>query len=434
MMMRAVCVVIGLIWAVPAFGFEVRELTTPSGIDVWFVEDHTIPIVSAEIAFRGGAADDPAGKAGLSKFAMSLLDEGAGPMEATAFQAALEERGIRLGFDAGRDSLSGDLTTLSIHADRGFELLGLALSQPRFDDTAVEKIRAQLLGLIARGLESPDTQAAHALFAMLFPQDGYGRPTDGTLETVKAVSKADLQAFAQTRLVRSRLIVSVVGAIDEDRLVALIDKSFAGLPEGTPWTAPPLGFEAKPAFKMIRKPMPQSVVYFALPGLTRDDPDYIAAFVMNHILGGGVFTSRLGLEVREKRGLAYGISTSFNPYQRAGLLIGRVGTRNDAVAETLTIVRDELRKMAADGVTAEELEAAKTYLTGAYPLRFDTQARIAGQLMGLQLYGIDPGYFERRNALIEAVTLADVNRLAAELLDTTKLSIALVGDPEPTPQ
>ena len=432
-MRRIILFVLALVWSLPAAALDVRELTTPGGIDLWFVEDHTIPILSADIAFRGGAADDPADKAGLSKMAMSLLDEGAGDMDAAAFQAALEERGISLGFDAGSDTLSGELTTLTLHAGRAFELLALALGAPRFDEQSVEKIRAQLLGLIARGQQSPDALASQAWFAMAFPDDGYGRPADGTLETVKALSRADLQSFAKTRLVKSRLVVSVVGAIDEATLVRLVDQAFAGLPEGEPWTgaAQPLGDE--PGFEIVRMDIPQSVVYFGLPGLKRDHPDYIPAFVMSHILGGGVFTSRLGLEVREKRGLAYGISMRLTPYQRAGIMIGRVGTRNDAVAETLTIVRDEIRKMAAQGVTEEELEAAKTYLTGAFPLRFDTQARIAGQLLGLQLYGIDKDYFNRRNALIEAVTLDDVNRMARQLLDTTKFRIALVGNPDPKP-
>jgi len=431
--MRIFLFLVCLMFAAPAAALDVRELKTPGGVDVWFVEDHTIPIISANIAFRGGAADDPADKAGLSKMAMSLLDEGAGDMTAGAFQAALEERGIRLGFDAGADTLSADLTTLTLHADRAFELLALALTQPRFDAEPVEKIRAQLSSLIARAEQNPGSIASQGWFAQAFPEDGYGRPTDGTLETVKAITREDLVAFADTRLVRSRLVVAVVGAIEEDRLMALIDQAFGGLDEGAQWNGNDLSLGNARGLTVIERDIPQSVVYFGLPGLKRDHPDYIPAFVMNHILAGGVFTSRLGLEVREKRGLAYGVSMRLTPYQRAGLLLGRVGTRNEAVAETLAIIQAEIEKMAIEGVTPEELEAAKTYLTGAYPLRFDSQVRIASQLLGLQLYGIDPEYFKRRNDLINAVTLTDVNRMARALLKVEQLRVTLVGKPDPVP-
>jgi zinc protease len=420
--------------ALPArAAIEITPVTSEGGITAWLYADDTIPILTIEASVRGGASLDPEGQEGVVRLMTALLEEGAGDLDATAFAEAREALAARFGFDAGRDSVAISAEMLSENRDATVDLLRLALTAPRFDETAVDRVRAQALSGLRSDETDPRTLAGRAFYAAAFPGHPYARPVDGTLESVAALSVDDLRAAHAQALTRDRLMISVVGDITADELGPLLDRLFGELPA----TGPDLPPVAEPVTSgtttVIDLDIPQSVVTFGHGGLMRDDPDFIPAFVLDHILGGGGFGSRLTEELREKRGLTYGIYTYLAPGDFGALYMGSFSTVNARAGEALDLVRAEWARLAAEGVTEAELADAKRYLTGAYPLRFDGNSRIAGQLIGLQTAGLDIDYVNIRNDLVEAVTREDIARVAARLLRPEALTTVIVGRPRACP-
>lgn len=415
----------------PADAVDVTPVVSPGGITAWLVRDPRNPIINLRFAFRGGAALDPAGKEGLASMVAGLLDEGAGTFDSKAFRRVLEDKAIRLGFDAGKDSFGGHLETLTRNRDEAFMLLKLALTKPRFDAEPVGRIRTQILVGLKQEAEDPHALANRTLMKTLFGGHPYGRPTDGTEASVKSINVDDMRAFVTRRLGRDNLVIGAVGDISPEQLGRLIDDTFGALPaRAAPWSVP----EVTPALAgktiVVDKNVPQSAIVFADKGLKRDDPDFYGAYVLNHIFGGGGFTARLYSEVREKRGLAYSVYTSLYPFDATAITLGGAGTANARVGETLKVLRDEWGRMAATGVGDKELRDAKTYLTGAFPLRFSSSGRIARMLVGMQISHLGIDYLDKRNALIEAVSRDDIHRLAKKLLDDKRLTMVVVGRPE----
>lgn len=432
--LRAATAVLALAFAIlatPADAVEIRRVVSPGGIVAWLVEDRFAPIVSLELAVRGGAATDPAGKEGLAELVATTLDEGAGDLDSQAFQTRLEDLSISLSFSAGLDAMRGSLRTLSRNRDEAFRLFGLALSGPRFDERPVERVRAQLLTRLAREAQDPGAIAGRTLWARLFPGHPYGRPRGGTPDSLRSVTRDELRAFVPQRFARDALIIGVVGDIGPAELGPLLDRTFGALPaKGLPYrleTATPV---ADGKTHVVGFDTPQSTIVFAQPGLLRSDPDWYAATVLNHILGGSTFGSRLYTEVREKRGLAYSAYSYLMPLDFAAAWAGGAATNNAAVGESVGVVREVWRNLATNGVGAEELADAKRYITGAWPLRFTDTAAIAATLVAVQLENLGLGYLDRRNALIDAVGAEDIRRVARRVLDPAKLTVVVVGRPE----
>ncbi|MBT4939487.1 MAG: insulinase family protein, partial [Rhodospirillaceae bacterium] len=406
----------------PSSAIEIKQVTSAKGIKAWLVEDHTNPIITVDIAFRGGSALDPAGKEGLANLVSATLDEGAGAIKSQAFQQKLEDLAISLSFSSRLDSFSGSLRTLKKNQTIAFNLLRLALTEPRFDAEPIARIRGQIIANIRRQSENPRRIARRTLFKKLFQDHPYGRPSNGTEDSVNVIKIADLKIFVEQRLARNNLVVSVIGDITEADLKAQLDKTFGALPaKAMPWELAEITPDATKKTIVVDKAIPQSIITFAQPGIKRDHPDFFPAYVMNYVLGGGGFESRLYEEVREKRGLAYSAYSYLAPLDHAGIIIGGAGTANARTGETVTVLRDEWAKMHKKGLNSRELKDAKTYLTGSYPLRFSSSGRIAGMMTAIQMEKLGLGYIKKRNSLIEAVTLKDVNRVAAEMLDPEKL-------------
>jgi zinc protease len=343
----------------------------------------------------------------------------------------MEELAFRMGFEDSRDGFYGSFETLTANRDPSIDMLRLALNQPRFDADAVERVRKQLLSGLAFAAKNPNRVAGKAWSALAFPGHPYGLPADGTPQSIAGITREDLDGFRTRNFARDNLKVVAVGDISAEQLGELLDSVFGDLPGKAelavvPQTMP----EAKERVQVIHMDVPQSVVQFGAPGIAREDDDFMPAFVLNQILGGGGFASRLTEEVREKRGLAYSVYSYLQPYRRAAIFAGGVATKNEEVGRSLDVIRDELRRMAKDGPTPEELKNAKDYLTGSFALRFDTNAKIANQLLGFlfESYGID--YIDKRNAQVNAVTLADVKRVAARLLKADELIVTVVGKPQ----
>jgi len=412
-------------------GTDIKRVISPGGIEAWLVEEHSIPLIAVEIGFKGGARLDPDGKEGLAYMLSGLLDEGAGDLDSQTFQTRLEDLAIRLRFDAGRDGFYGSLRTLTDNRDEAFRLLKMALTEPRFDEEPVERIRSQILVKLNRDAGSPQQIARKRWNEEIFGDHPYGRQSQGTPDSVSSITADDLRAYVGAGIARENLKVAVVGDIDSETLARLLDETFGDLPaEPAPAEFSQVEISADPKLLVVEREQPQSIVLLGGPGLMLDDPDFFPAYVLNYVVGGGGFASRLMEEVREKRGLAYGVSTGLATLDYAGYFIGSVATENARVSESIDIIKSEFEKVRSEGITEEELRNAKTYLTGSFPLRFDSNSKIANQLVGYQLVGREIDYINTRNGKIEAVTLEDVKRAAQRFMDPDELTIVVVGQPE----
>ncbi len=415
-----------------AEAMKIQVVKSPGGITAWLVEEHAVPLIGMRFAFDGGSSQDPAGKEGVAHFMAGMLDEGAGNLDAKTFQERMEGIAMRMSFDDARDSFYGSLETLSENRDKAVELLALALGKPRFDADAVDRVRGQLLAGLAYAARDPDRVANEQWSAMAFAGHPYGRPANGTQATIQKMTRDDLLEYWSRTFAKDNLRVVVVGDIDAATLAGVLDTLFGQLPAKAKLTTVP---PTQPAvtgdkLKVIEMAVPQSVARFGLPAFPRKDKDFIPAFVVNTVLGGGVMSSRLWEEVREKRGLAYSVHSNIQPYKSTSVFSGGVATKNEQIAQSLDLIRAELKRIAADGPTEKELKDAKDYLTGSFALRFDSNAKIANQLLFFWQENLDPGYVDRRNAEIEAVTLEDAKRAAKRLFENQDLIVTVVGKPK----
>ncbi|MEH7830280.1 M16 family metallopeptidase [Gemmobacter denitrificans] len=408
---------------------DIREVTSPGGIKAWLVEDHSIPFTALEIRFQGGTSLDAPGKRGAVNLMTGLIEEGAAEMDAQGFATARDALAAEFRFSASVDALSVSARMLTENRDRAAELLRLALVAPRFDADALERVRGQVLAGLRSAEKDPGEIAARLFDAQAFGDHPYGSSGDGTVDSVTALTRDDILAAHKGALARDRVYVAAVGDITAAQLGSLLDHLLRDLPAtGTPLPAmAQVGLTGGVTVQDF--PTPQAVVRFGQTGIERDDPDYFAAFVLNEVLGGSRFGSRLMEELREKRGLTYGVGTYLADYDQADLLIGQFATDNRTAVEAVAILQAEWAR-AAQGVTEAELQAAKTYLTGAYPLRFDGNGTIANILVGMQMSGFSADYPKTRNAKVEAVTLEDVARVAARLIRPDALRVVVVGQPE----
>jgi zinc protease len=425
----ALVLVAGSFAATAASAVTIEKIVSPSGIHAWLVRDSAVPLVSLNYSFHGGSSQDSTEKSGTANLAGDLLDEGAGDLDGRTFHERLENHAIELSFRAGRDEFHGSLRSLNEHREEAFDLLSLALTAPRFEPEAVERVRRQEIAGLQRETTNPNNIASRSWWQTAFPGHPYGRETKGTLQSVPTITADDLRDYVRRVFARNELTVSIVGDLDVKTAGELIDRAFAKLPAKN--NLRPVA-DVKPGGLgrriVVNLDVPQAVVTFGGQGLARSDPDFMAGYIVNHILGGGTFSSRLYKEVREKRGLAYGVSESLVWFKRAAIVIGGTATRADRTGDALAIIQAETKRMAENGPTEEELAAAKSYLKGAYALSLDTSAKIAAQLTQIQLDGLGIDYMQRRSALIDAVTLDDAKRAAKRLFGSGML-VTVVGRP-----
>lgn len=407
----------------------IKEVTSPGGITAWLVEDHNIPFTALEIQFRGGTSLEAPDKRGVVNLMTATLEEGAGELDSRGFAEARDALAASFSFDAGTDSVGVSAQFLTENRDQAIDLLRAALVTPRFDQDAVDRVREQVLSNLRSNEKDPGTIASERFDLLAFGDHPYGSSGDGTVETVTALTRDDVVAAHKAALARDRVFVAAAGDITAEELGLLLDRLLGDLPA----TGAPQLTEAPwllPAGVTVQDfPSPQSTVFFGQRGIPRDDSDFFPAFVLNEMLGGGRFTARLMTEVREKRGLTYGIGTYIVNMDHADMLLGQFSASNDKVAEAIEVVKSEWGRIGREGVTPEELEATKTYLTGSYPLRFDGNGPIASILVGMQMDGMPIDYVTTRNSKVEAVTMEDIQRVAAELFDPEALHFVVVGQP-----
>lgn len=430
-MKRIFATLIAFVIALPAWAeIEIKEVTSPGGITAWLVEDHSIPFTALELRFRGGTSLDDPGKRGAIYLMSGLIEEGAGDMDARTYARELESLAASFSYNASDDSVSISAQFLTENRDDVIGLLRTTIHEPRFDEDAVERVKGQILSGLRSDQTDPNDIAGRSFAQMAYGDHPYGSEGKGTIDSVSALSRDDVVTAYDNVFAKDRLYVGAVGDITAEELGVLLDTLLVDLPE----TGKPIPGRAEVniagGVSVIEFDTPQSVALFGHAGIDRDDPDFFAAFILNHILGGGGFESRLMQEVREKRGLTYGVGTYLVPKDLASVYLGSVSSANDRIADAVAVIRDEWARAASDGVTQKELDDAKTYLTGAYPLRFDGNGQIAGIMVGMQMENLPIDYIATRNDKVNAVTLDEVNRVASELLDPDGLHFTVVGKPE----
>lgn len=405
---------------------NIQQVKSASGVSAWLVEDYSVPIVSIRFAFDGGTTQDPKGKEGLTNLMTGLFDEGAGKLDSDTFQSRLDDAGAEMSFSAGQEAVYGSMRMLAEQKDAAFDLLRLAINEPRFDQEPLDRVRAQVVSGIAASARDPETAAQIKWSTALYGDHPYARRSAGTEQTLATITADDLRTLHRATFARQNLKIAVVGAIDAETLKTQLDKLFGSLPAKPSLTAvpdvqPKLGQEVR-----VDYPLPQTSIELTYPGIERDKPEFFAAVLMNHILGGGDFSSRLFDEVREKRGLTYGISSSLVNFKHASALAIATSTRADKAAETLSVMRDVVSKMAKDGPTETELANAKKYLIGAYAINnLDSSSAVASTLLELQVQGLSPDYIQRRASLIDAVTLEDTKAMARKLLSAAPAELII---------
>jgi zinc protease len=404
---------------------NIQRVISPGGIEAWLVQDATVPIIAMEYAFAGGSSQDPADKPGVANLVAGLLDEGAGDLDAKTFRERLERRAIDLSFNDSRDHLRGSLRTLREHREEAFDLLRLALTQPRFDAEPLERGRAQTLATLRRQSTSPNDIASRRFFETAFGSHPYAWPPNGTTESVTKISADDLRAYAKRVLARDTIKIAVVGDIDPATLGAVLDRVFGGLPAKAELRqVAPIELQVPASRVNVTLDVPQTVVLFGAPGIKRSDPDFMTAFVLNHVLAGGM-TSRLYREVREKRGLVYSISESLIWFREAAFVMGSTATRADRANDTIETTEKEIKRIATEGPSQTELDEAKSYLKGSQMLSLDTSSKIAGAMLQYQMDNLGIDYIDRRNSLVDAVTLEDARRVAKRLWDQRFLTVVV---------
>jgi zinc protease len=416
-LLAAMCFALISLAASPSFAAtKIQHLVTPGGIEAWFVQDATVPLVAMEYAFAGGAAQDPADKPGVGYMVASLIDEGAADLDSKTFRERLDRRAIELSFSIERDRFRGSLRMLKEHSGEAFDLLHIALTSPRFDAADVERIRSQIMSELRRNSTNPNALAGRNFLKLAFGDHPYGRPSHGTLESIPTIKIDDLRNYVHRVLARDQLKIAVVGDIEPAALAKLLDQTFGGLPAKGDLTPVADVVAAKPPQRaFVPLDVPQTVVMFGGPGVKRHDPDFMAAYIDNHILGGGSLSSRLYREVREKRGLAYSVSESLLWMKYSALFAGTTGTRADRASESIDAIDKVIQRFAEDGPTQKELDEAKSYVKGSQMLELDTSSKLATGLLQYQTDGLPIDYIEKRNSLVDAVTLDQARDVAKRL-------------------
>ena len=414
---------------------KIQRLVSPGGIEAWFVQDATVPLIAMEYAFGGGATQDPPAKPGVGNMVADLLDEGSGDLDSKTYHERLDRRAIELSFSSARDNLRGSLRMLKDTKDEAFDLLRMALTSPHFEAADVERIRTQVLSGLRRDTTNPTSLAGRKFLEVAFGDHPYGRPATGTLESVPTINVADMKDYVARVVAKDTLRIAVVGDVDPDTLGKLLDKAFGSLPAKANLTPVPDVVAAKPPQRaFIPLDVPQTVVTFGGPGIRRADPDFMAGYVVNHILGGGGLSSRLYREVREKRGLAYSVYESLLWMDRSAVFVGNTGTRADRAGETVDAIEKEVRRIAEEGPTQAELDDAKSYLKGSQMLALDTSSKLAQALLQYQLDKLPIDYIEKRNAIVDAVTLDDVKKAAKRLWGQGLLTVIVGRAPQAAAQ
>lgn len=409
-----------------------KRLETPEGMVVLVAERHNLPIVKVNVIIKAGSVLEAEEKAGLANLAAELLTEGTKKRTARQISDEIDFIGGSLDSSGGSDSVSASLSVLKKDIDKGFDLLSDIILNPVFDDKEIARKKKLIKGAIKRQEEEPDTVAGKAFIKEVFGSHPYGRPVEGKDETIDGISREDIVEFHYKYYLPNNTIIAIAGDVTTDEVMGLINKFFSE------WKKREEGIKKLPELpeikgsrvKRIERELTQATIILGHRGISRDNPDYYAVSVMNYILGGGGFSSRLVQNIRDSKGLAYDVHSSFAPHKEVGSFSVEVQTKNESSGVAITEIIKEIKRIREEGVTEQELSDAKGYLIGSFPLRIDTNAEVAGMLTAIEFYGLGLDYPDRYKSLINKITKDDVQRAARKYLDPENFVLVIVAKQE----
>ena len=408
-------------------GVTIEHWLAPSGARVFFVENHTLPIVDVQLDFAAGTAYDPAGKSGLASLTRDLLDLGAGALDETQTASRLADIGARLGGGADMDRANVSLRTLSApdKLTPALAILRDVVSAPRFDAAVFEREQARTIAALKEALTRPETIAARAFWSAMYPQHPYG--VQSSPESLTAITRTDLVAFHARHYGAARTTLTLVGDLTRARAEAIAAELTAALPAGSELAPPPEPAPAVGSERRIAHPAAQAHLLIGMPAVQRGDPDYFPLLVGNYTLGGGGFVSRLMKEVRDRRGYAYSVYSYFMPLQQPGPFNIGLQTKKAQAGAALKLTREVLAGFLAEGPSAEELQAAKLNLVGSFPLRLDSNRKILENVAAIGFYQLPLDYLDRYAEKVEAVSADDVRAAFARHVQAGQLTTVVVG-------
>ncbi|MHB8728470.1 MAG: M16 family metallopeptidase [Sulfuricaulis sp.] len=409
---------------------KIQHWTLANGARVYFVETHELPMLQIRAVFDAGSSRDPAGKAGLASLTAAMLDEGAGKFTADDIASQFEGQGAEFGADVDRDMATVSLRSLSDTSllDPALDLFATVLSVPSFPPASLERLRAQALVSLQKDAESPGAVGEKAFFRALYGAHPYAHDARGDQASLKAIAREDLAAFHRQYYVGANAWLVIVGDVSVQQARDIAQHVVGRLPAGRAVVPlSPVRELRAPVEKKISFPATQTHIYLGQPGMRRGDPDYFPLYVGNYILGGGGLVSRLAVEVREKRGLSYSVYSYFMPLRLPGPFLVGLQTKNDQSQKALKIARQVLADFVAKGPTDEELDAAKKHITGGFPLRMDSNGKIADYLAVIGFYGLPLTYLDDFIPQVEAVTADQVRQAFRRRVHPDKMVTVVVG-------
>ena len=412
---------------------QVTRRTLSNGVRVQISEQHEVPALIVDVLVDAGARLDPKGKEGLASLVADLLTEGAGQRGAQQISDTVDFIGARFSSSADMDYASLGLTVLRKDLDVGLGLLADSLLRPSFPAKEIERRRDAILARIKAEEDQPGRVAGKAFRRALFGDEPYGHPVEGWPESVARLSAADIRQFYRAWYRPDRTIITVVGDIDADAAIAELEQRLKGWAgeSAASFVYPPF-HAASAGTVVIDKPTSQANIVLGQRGVARDNPDFYALTVMNYILGGGTFSSRLFDTIRTKAGLAYSVTSLFTVNKDPGSFQVVMQTKSSSAREAIAKAREEIERIRNEPVSDNELRDAKKYLTGSFPLRFDTNLEIADFFSQVALYGLGDDYATTYADRISAVSEADVQRVAKQYLHPQDLILVVVGNSSET--
>lgn len=417
---------LGLFSVVSAQAVTIDTVVSKENISAYFVESNTLPMVSMQVSFRAGSAFDPAEKQGVSAMVGALIGQGTTKLTSEELQQKFQNIGAKFGASSGDLNVKVTLKTLSEHKEEAFELMKKALLHPRFDEEDFNRIKKAVVSNLKQHAEKPSFVLSENFNRIYYGKHPYGNSM--TIESVEKLTLDDIRAFYAKHFNQANMVVSVVGDLSQPELVDVLDNMLADLPKGHVRNKiKQIPVVPTAQFVRIPHPSPQTHIMMAHKGISRHDPDYFAAYTMNYILGGGGFNSRLMEEVREKRGLAYSVYSYFEPMPIFGRFVAAVQTKNKSAGLAMDIMRQEFHKMKKGEITRKDVENAKRYLVGSFPLRIDSNAKILGYLTVMQMENLPVDYIDTWASKVNALTYEDIVRVAKRLLNPEEMVVVTVG-------
>ncbi|HEY3346871.1 MAG TPA: pitrilysin family protein, partial [Nitrospirota bacterium] len=402
-----------------------------NGMVLLVKENHTLPIVTMSMIIKAGSIVEPDDKAGLAGLTAGLLMKGAAGMSAEQISDAADFIGASLDVGGGTDFATAGLSVLTKDADTGFSLLSKVLTSPDFKQEEIDRAKTAVKAAIIRKEQEPDEVAQKTYQEAIFGADSpYGRQVEGTAKTVDAITRDDIVNFHKTRYVPNDCILAVVGDTNVNEVKALIEKYMADWRprEQMPVVLKKADIPAKITYIKVNRDITQANILMGHPGVERENPDYYTLYVMNYILGGGGFVSRILDKIRDDMGLAYSAYSYFNPFKYDGSYTIGLETKNESAAQAIDETLKIVERMKKEPVTDKELKDAKDFITGSFPRKLDTNSKIAGLLTQIQFYGLDLNYFEMYEREITKITKEDVLKAAQKYLHPDKVKIIVVGN------